>query len=361
MSSRPETPSKKPSGGRPLPRRLFSFDSLRKERSGSSADQQDTDSVHNPSRTRQTEKTILEHPDDPFTDGTQWTEKELVTSPEMQDGKEPTFVRLEGSRTAPPPLDLSKSTSVPPDAVPTSPSKRRWDTIRHHVLPVPGSSTPPPPSIPPSDTASLNERERPSTPKLYRFGQKKAFRQVVETAHHQHQTENRKFADALWRACWALRVGEAAHRARPEREGTLGAVGLGTMGSSLHLPFMASSASLPVPGSAAALPAFQTPFRGGGLRRPPSMQSLMTLGGATPSVSHIARVLHSTSSVNRPTRLPHENLVLSALLMSFVSPSGQPNLEAEQGTAVEIFEVVVRHWKAPSNEVRTSQMFSQNS
>ena len=350
MPPRSETPTKKPSGGRPLPRRLFSFDSIRKERSGSTADDSDTESIQSSFRTRQTEKTIQEHPDDPFIDDHQWTEKQLVASPEAQDGREPVFrVEAPRAKTAPQPLDLSKPRSTASEIVPpASPSKRRWETIRYHVLPSAISRVASPP-LPSSDTASIVS-DRPSTPRLYKFGGggKKQFRQVVETA----QAENRKLSDAIWKMSWALHGGELTHRPRPEREATLATLasgGLGSVGSSLHLPFVASSNSLPYVGG--SVPPFQGASKNNGLRRPQSMQSLATLAGSTPSIHSLASVLHGSLAVgNRTRHVPHEGLVLSALLSPFLSRAVSPQVENEQGTAVETFEMILRTWNAPENE-----------
>lgn len=350
MPPRSDAQTKKPSGGRPLPRRLFSFDSIRKERSSSAADDNDTDSIRNPFRARQTEKTIQEHPDDPFIDDHQWTEKQLVTSPEAQDGQEPVFkVGGPRSRTAPVPLDLSKPNSIASDsAIPASPSKRRWDTVRYHVLPAAIARVASPP-LPSSDTASIIS-DRPSTPRLYKFGGgKKQFRHVVETA----QAENKKLSEAIWKMSWALHGGEAMQRSRPEREPTLATLasgGLGSMGSSLHLPFMASSSSLSPAGGSG--PAFQTGFKGNGLRRPQSIQSLATLAGTSPSIHNLAAILQGSLAVGSRTRhVPHEGLVLSALLSPFLSRYASSQIDGEQRTAVETFEMILRSWKAPGNEV----------
>lgn len=350
MPPRSETPTKKPSGGRPLPRRLFSFDSLRKERSNSTVDDSDTDSIHNPFRSRKTEKTIQEHPEDPFADQ-QWTEKQLVASPEAKDERETTFRQDLGSRSVPTPLDLSRPDSVASNgAPPPSPSKRRWETIRYHVLPSSVRVASPPP-LASSDSASTFER--PSTPRL-RFGQKKQFRHVVETAQHQVQTENKRLSEALWKICWGIHGVEIHQRARPEREATLATIasnGLGSVGSSLHLPFLASSSSLPSVGGS-GLPSFQGSAKSHGLRRPQSTQSLSTLAGTSASMTSLGAALASALSVGNRTRyLPHEGLVLSALMAPFLSNSAGPQLEAEQGTSAEMFEMILRSWQASSNEV----------
>ncbi|GJE94860.1 hypothetical protein PsYK624_110360 [Phanerochaete sordida] len=348
MPPRSDTPSKKPAGGRPTPKRLWSLDHLRRDRSSSGTDEE-VKADKNPFRSRQTEKTILEHSDDPFSDRAQYTDGELVTSPEIQDGREHKF-RLSASKIVPPALDLGKPGAMASEGLPPpSPSKRRWDTIRHHVI-APTVSSPPPeaPAAP----------ERPSTPKLPRFANKKTFQRVVETAQTQSHFESKRFSDALWRACWAAHVPEASYRARPEREGTLGAlgnlgnlgnVGLGSMGSSLHLPFMASTTSLQTPGTAgSSLINFPNSFKSNALRRPQSMASLATVAAGTTTVSRIIQVLTSAGSANRPRQLPYEAFVLSALLTPFFAKTAHPNVEDEQGIAVETFEFIHKAFAAPT-------------
>ena len=352
MPPRAETSSKKPTGTRPKPRRLLSLDALRKGLSGQGHEDEGSGSTSNPFRARQAEKAISEDSEDPFADGAQWTEKELVTSPDVHDPEEYPFkLNTPAPKHVPPALDLSKA-GVDSSDSPVSPSKRRWDTIRHHVLPSSSSiiST----STIPSPTLDLSQLDRPSTPRLHKFGQKKQFQQLVNAAQVQQHQDHKKFTDALWRAGWAAHVGDISTRPRcprPEREPTLGSVG-----SSLHLPFMASSTSLQMPGGG-VIPAFPSAFKASALRRPQSISSVSTTSGAAPSVSYIARVLAAAGSANRPRILPHENLILSALLSPFVTMSEHLQVEVEQATAVETFELIVRTYRPPTIEVRNQCPF----
>jgi hypothetical protein len=338
MLSYADMSSKKPAGSRPKPRRLLSLDTLRKGLSNHGQEEDEAAPSNTPFLPRQTEKAIPERGDDPFADAIQWTKKELVTSPELQD--EDTI-----SKHGPPPLNLTKSNGDASEG-PASPSRRRWDTIRHHVLPSNSSAV----SIPslPSRTLESYIPDRPSTPRLHKFGQKKQFQQLVNAAQVQHH-DHKRFTESLWKAGWTAHTGDSLVHGRPEREPTLGVV----VGSSLHLPFMASTASLqPFGNTGVTIPTFPSAFKNPALRRPQSVMSVSTISGAVPSVNHVARVLASTSSMNRPRILPHENLVLSALLTPFVTINSYPGVEGEQATAVETFELVIRTYRSPTIEVR---------
>ncbi len=343
MSKRAEPPAKKPSGGRPIPRRLFSIDSLRKEKSTSNtASTVSQSSSQNGPLPTVTEKATTQSADDPFSDPTNWTEKPLVSSPPLDEQHDSVSIRtltLSLDQTTPRPFS-DASLGPPP-----SPSRRRWDTIRSHVLPS-INSTDDPLLSPPADKPSLPTR--PSTPKLHRF-QKKGLRQVVDTVTTNQQVqrnEHQRFAEAIRKACWSARFGETLHQVKHEREGTLN-----TVGSTLHLPFMASTTSLQVSSSSSSS-TIQATGKSGGLRRPQSVQSLAFAGRIAPSVTHIVRVLSSfATSAEKTNTLPHEPLVLSALLLPFLSPREGTQIELEQTTALEIFEYIVQTWQAQSREV----------
>ncbi|RPD69417.1 hypothetical protein L226DRAFT_471808 [Lentinus tigrinus ALCF2SS1-7] len=131
-----------------------------------------------------------------------------------------------------------------------------------------------------------------------------------------------------------------SHKAEPVMQNTIG--------STLHLPFLASSSSLVTGGSGKSSHARQ--MTGDGLRRPQSVASLGMGPSAAPTVTHIARALTSSTSINRPKVLPCETQVLAALLVPFLGPYSNDQVAVEQQTAVETFEYAVRTWKAASNE-----------
>lgn len=357
MASRKE--AARPPRGHPLPRRLFSIDSLRKEKSGSDSD---TASVAGKDTTKRTRvpsgasstggqpsvqtTTSTDTEDSGGEKVLQWMDGQTVRSPdELKEqssaGDEKLRHRLHIQR--PVPLRLGADTrALSGDEAPLpSPGKRRWDTLRAHVLPNSANSVnaPQPYTRPgtPSSAGASPPPSRPSTPKSYRFGQK-IFRQVVEQAREVAVDEHRKFADSILKACWAARFGESSTRPRPEREGSQA-----TVASTLHIPFMASAASLPIPGSH-SFPSINV------MRRQGSSQTV-AVDSRTPSVAMIQQALTFSMVMNRPAALPHETHVLSALLVPFLGPYRSEQVSFEQQTAVETFEYLIRTWKAPSNEV----------
>ncbi|KAI0327553.1 hypothetical protein GY45DRAFT_1256742 [Cubamyces sp. BRFM 1775] len=144
-----------------------------------------------------------------------------------------------------------------------------------------------------------------------------------------------------------MRFGDPSTRAKVEREPTT----QNTIGSTLHLPFLASAAANP-PAQGGAGHARQA--TAGQLKRPQSVMSLGSSSRTAPSVMHIARVLTSSTSANRPKTLPCETQVLAALLVPFIGPYNYDSVEraaTERNLATETFELVIRTWRTPSSEV----------
>lgn len=360
--------SKRPGVVRPLPRRLFSMDSLRKEKSGSDSESasnaghgaqythgyttSDTSSVRS---RRLREKTSDGRPEaiPEQVERSSWTEKGLVSSPETEHGTRPIDItpppraqtpRGKAKILAPRPLPLNLSVEGAAaggeDVSIPSPSKRRWDALRQHVLPSSTSSvfTPTPRPSTPGSGPSTPPSSRPSTPKSYRFGgQKRMFRQVVEQARGQIVEDHRKLADDILQACWIARYGQSPLRPKTERE-----MSQHTIGSSLHLPFIASATSLVTSPSVSSLHSSST-----------AHQSPVVVADNrdVPTVFPLSRTLSFTTPGTRPAVLPHEAHILSALLVPFLGPYSGDRLAAEQQTAVESFEQIVNTWKAPTNEV----------
>ncbi|KAI0763460.1 hypothetical protein BD413DRAFT_484122 [Trametes elegans] len=169
-------------------------------------------------------------------------------------------------------------------------------------------------------------------------------RQVVDQARDVAHDETRRLTEEIRRACFSVRFGELPIR-KAEREPSA----QNTLGSTLHLPFLASASST-VNMGASRIAGHARQATGGGLKRPQSVVSLGAAAHAAPTIMHIARVLTSSTSVNRPQTLPYETQVLSSLLVPFLGPHGNEQVGAEQNLAVETFEYVIRTWKAPSSE-----------
>ncbi|KAH9852273.1 hypothetical protein C2E23DRAFT_921858 [Lenzites betulinus] len=276
----------------------------------------------------------------------------MTQSPESEDPPNSSEITpkasvLNSRGKVPPPLDLNSTLSTPTidSNAPPSPSRRRWDTIRSHVIPSASSTrsmTPPPMPTPPPESSSVASTPRPSTPRGYRFGAKKSMRQVVDQARDVVHDETQRLTEEIRKACLAVRFGELQTRAKIEP------VTQNTIGSTLHLPFLASAnASVNAGGSGIGHTRQAT---GGGLKRP---LSVMSLGGSRTqaSVIHIARALTSSISENRPRTLPCETQVLAALLVPFFTTQSDPKAAiAEYTLAAETFEYLVRTWKPASSE-----------
>lgn len=348
MSQRPNVHVKKPSGGRPPPKRLFSFDALRKDKAASGSEFES--GAESNGGGKLVDKSIPEDAEDPFTDGEQWTEKQLVTSPQQTavTEKERNRRKKPAKPVALPVIDVAKNALTAADdaaAPPPSPGRRRWDTVRYHVLPVGGGTDTPPRPSTPTDTSSPVP-SRPSTPKGYRFGQKKPqVRQVVDELRAAEEV--RRFADELLKACWTVRFGESLMLGKPEREIQH------TIGSTLNMPFMHSATSLPLSSSASVVSLPVNQKANAGPRRPPSIGSLALTNGALASVTQIAKALTSTTSSNRPRQLPHEHLVWSALLVPFLSQD-HAEQDAERSVAIETFQMIIKTWNASSPQVRST-------
>ncbi|KAK7685921.1 hypothetical protein QCA50_010730 [Cerrena zonata] len=345
MSTPRANAPKKPSGGRPLPKRLFSFDALRKQTSGHDPDP----ALANESTLRLIEKPSLDNnnEEEPLASSTTWLGKEPLSSPTEElppsrktppPAKERFRARRQGSKPALVDSEIANSTDLKAEVsggkTPLSPSRYRWDTLRRHVLPSQDSLSEVPivPSTP-SDTASIVSSitpSRPSTPKSHRFGVgRKGMRQVVEEARV--ADFSRKVIEEIRNACWAVRFGPMFQAPlRMERDPSQ------TSNPTLrNMPFIGSTASLPFGSNAST-----TNLSGGqknGLRQRASIQSFAP---TTTAMSQLAMLL--TRLEHRGTVLPIENEVLAALLVPFLSPERCPQVEADQALAIEIFEFLTK-------------------
>lgn len=378
MPNRRDAPSK-PYVVQPLPRRLFSIDSLRSQKSASDVESSSIASkppgrhARTPSRSSSTSTLRAEDVGTSETvvdaAGERWTDVNLQDQSERGQAKERVAgrdfsERWKGRMTAPRPLTLDSSgegqNNAEVDPSLPSPGRRRWDILRSHVLPSAGNSastsTSTPSPIPRAATPSSSSTRsstrtppstRPATPKGYRFGQR-IFRQVVEQAREAVVDEHRKFAEDILQGCWLAHFGDVPmRRAKPEREPSQG-----TIASTLHLPFGMSTGSLPIVSS---LPSVTVPSLSSlaSARRPQSSHNLED-PRIPASVVPLSQVLQRIPVINRPRELPHEAQVLSALLVPFLGPNKgveADRLDGEQYAATKAFENLCMEWGSTSCEV----------
>jgi hypothetical protein len=354
---------RRPQVVRPRPRPLLSGSSLNENNTqGVSASSYDSVSHHPRSRTPSTstertrDKTPSTDSRNVFLPGAAITESP-TSSPVLLDGQRsfspapspPTSrAALPRSRPVLKSSLLSNGSSSVSDLLETDEppqSRRRWDELRRHFLHAHPSAqaTHVQPSTAPPPNPFTDLPQRPSTPKQFRMP-KFGFKQVVEQAQGSVVDQNKRFADDILSASRAMRaIGPKAQRR--EREGTLA-----NMATSFNMSFMSSSASL---GMASIATSNYVPQSRSRLRRPPSLQSeasQLPLAAATPLYAIIAyHASNPSSQLHVAKFLPHEDEVLSALLVPFMAPRSEA-ADSERLQAIEAFETTVRTWQATSDE-----------
>ena len=315
MSLRP--PAKKPSGSRPL--RTTSLDSTASERS-----QHSTSTLTGESRKASRSTPLsLGNLDEATEDLDPFYGKGIVDSPIEEDltkNNNPQYLDF-----------IPRHPELP------SPSRARWDTVRRHIMHSPSPSLTPSlapslQSIPKPFASPLPTGGRPGTPKSSRFP-KLGMRQVVDTAREFAVDDARKFTLELERACVQLRAPEVFHN-RSLREGSIGGSAI-----SLSLPHSAVAASTSQPTNWSKQSA--------GLIVVPPQPSVLTL----------LRTLeqYEASLLHLPRTLPHEDQVLSALLVPFMVPDPS---EREQDYALRAFTLLIKTWRTDLPEVCKTLVFN---
>ncbi|KAL5504188.1 hypothetical protein ACEPAH_8262 [Sanghuangporus vaninii] len=374
MSSRP--PPKKPSGSRPNVRKLLSKDSFSSLASFSKHGREASEpGILDNSISHRTSKpltlpTLNENHGNKET-ARPWMKEEVVSSPVSPKHERDPFkfdeyassanaqsvkrkvskptlpsesssrILLTGQSTVSFATEPSRSsTSSPP---PVSPSRVRWDQLRQHVLPSSSAAPSPDPSFTSFSQLSL-ATPVPTSPRPSRFAARFGFRQVVNEAREAADDITRRFAEDLQRACRSVRFGDSKPP-KPEREATQAS----SLGSTLHLPFM-SSTSLPLSANMSSNN-LSAPNSFRGLRTAPSTANLASNAGwRTAALSNLQSIIARYASVTmmEKSTLPLEKEVLSALLVPFLSHSTAQDASEERQMSLEIFELIVRRWKAPS-------------
>lgn len=174
------------------------------------------------------------------------------------------------------------------------------------------------------------------------------FRQVVEHAREVAEDSSRKFSDEIQKACLIARFGDMKVQ-KPEREPTQG-----TMGSNLYLLFM-SAASLPQTAYSSTINLPLGAQVKHGLRRPQSTQTLASASRG-PSFAALHSLINRYAAIGSGQQathpiLPNEEEVLSVLLTAFLTQNFGQSADEGKWLALEIFDVIVRTWRAESTEV----------
>ncbi|KAL4263814.1 Protein UNC80 C-terminal domain-containing protein [Pleurotus pulmonarius] len=298
------------SGKRSIPRRLLSFDSV---------------------------KTLDTHPVESVPQT--WTNVGLTESPQDEDApqldKPETKAASKARIRKLPSLPLRPGTPESAN-LPASPSVARWETLRRHVVqttPTEARPQSPQPSVISSTSTVIPPRS--ATPKPSRFA-RLGFRQVVDQAREVAVDDTRRLAQDIQKACLVAHYGDQATSKREP---------FSAASSTLHLPFMMNySHSLPSSSNSSVVNL--NPTKGKELRRPMSIQSLSTAGRAAPSVKPLHQLLAHINPVNP---LPHENMVISALLTPFLAQEASSRTLEEHKVAIDVFELILKAW-APSNQ-----------
>jgi hypothetical protein len=371
----------KSTGSRPLPRRLFSFDSSKNSNakhglalSTSTSISDLRDSGHN--RTESSVSTIREE-GNPFVDRAQTPQQGSSTASEF-DFLPKTAIRgadplpSKGSKFKlhrPPPILSAKTSSD--TSVPASPSILRWENLRSHVIPSHVSQSSQSSIVPPSrDGAAtpVSGRSTP-TPKPSRLAARLGFKQVVETARANVASEASTsqmmapelsaFEKEVQLACWVAHHGPDiaatpnSHHSRPghtQREPTQASIGSTLRPFVASNPF-ASTSTLSFTNMATTKSNISRPhsvYAPPHARQPPTVAQLHST-----ILSQASEVDYG--SVVQPFLLL-ETQVLDALLMPFFPqshPAALKMADDERILAMKAFEVVSRTWPpaSPGNEL----------
>lgn len=242
-----------------------------------------------------------------------------------------------------PPLVTNTTISASQDPPLPSPSMRRWEMLRHHVMPArtPSRSTTPVSHLQQASASSSSVNIPPSrsqTPKPSRFG-RLGLRHVVDIAQIATVDSRNKIASDIEKACLAARYTEPAkYKIELPYMGTLGST------TTLSSNFGNTTPLINTFGNKRL-----------DLRRPPSVLSLTHSARSTPSLKGLYQTLlqYAATSGDAPhiERLPNEPMVLSTLLSPFLSFETGPKIDEERWFGFESFDTIVKTW-LPEDEVR---------
>ena len=308
----PDSDEQKNEHKRRIPKRLFSFDSIKSNSSSrrSSSDQETTRKFRSPLNPN-----VQEGNETNFLGGGTFVEEPAsyanTSSSHTARGRSST-----GATHTPTSVSSRSSTSTPDNtpSVPLTATRARWENLRQHVLPG---------RVRPSSPLQKQTLSQASIPRPSGFSR---FRQVVEP-NRDLDDDTRKFGKEILKACATVRYAEGSRLTRDGQFSTVSMSGSST----------------------SALTGRKSDYF------PQSIASLTsTSGSATaPSLKSLYQILiyNRPSPEKGPTPLPHESHVLGTLLCPFLTPSKYSTVkEEEKATAVEAFELILKMW-VPIDEV----------
>ncbi|KAJ4490126.1 hypothetical protein J3R30DRAFT_3419267 [Lentinula aciculospora] len=328
---------------RRTPRRLFSFDSVRSSSTRRSSSETPYNIERKPSKgslyTINLEQTE---------NSGNWTLPDITESPRSVTPRSTTPLsdreKRKGPRPPLPPVVVDATArSVTPDGLPPpSPSSIRWNSLRQHVLP-PSKSTHSQQSssasllsISTQTTASRTGHAKQSS-KFARLG----FRNVVDQAKQVMVDDIQQFASDIQRACMAAYHVEL----QPPVKSRIDPLH-STVGSTLSLPFI-SSTNLTAGSSGSSVSVNQCRSD----VRQPSVSSTIAAGRVRPLYQTLINYAGPFSDGSSPLpQLPLESLVISTLLIPFLTTETASAMEEDRWLSIEALQIIIKTWN-PTTEV----------
>lgn len=334
---------------RRAPRRLFSFDSVKSSSSRHSSSETTYNVEVDPKKYSRAPSQASDYSQ--AEGNSNWTQPGALTeSPLSLTPRSTPFGEREKRkvpRPLPPVLVDATAQPVAPDVVPPpspSGSSIRWNSIRQHVLP-PHKSVHLQPSS--ASLASLNAQAAARTAhakQSSKFAQRLGFRNVVDQAKQVMVDEMHQFAMDIQRACMAAHHIELLSSVKSRIDPIHN-----TVGSSLSLPFMSSSTLATVASGGGS-----TNHSRADLRHPSHVPSTVATGRVRPLYQTLLNNAGPFADGSSPLpQLPLESLVLSTLLIPFLTTERASLMEEDRWIGIEAFQIITKTWN-PTTEVRSA-------
>ncbi|KAF8830399.1 hypothetical protein HHX47_DHR2000635 [Lentinula edodes] len=269
-----------------------------------------------------------------------WTLPDITESPRSVTPRPTTPFSERDKRKGPrPPLPPvvvdTTARSVTPDGLPpSSPSSIRWNSLRQHVLP-PSKST----HSQQSSSASLTSISAQAASRTghakqsSKFAQRLGFRNVVDQAKQVMVDEIQQFAHDIQRACMAAYHIELP----PSVKSRIDPLHI-PVGSTLSLPFI-SSTNLTVGGITGSANPSRSDLR------QPSVSSSIAPGRVRPLYQTLINYAGPFANGSSPLpQLPLESLVISTLLVPFLTTDSASATEEDRWLSIEAFQIVIKTW-----------------